>query len=80
MSIPNAEGIYEVKAGPALRRIIDFGDMEHSVSVLPSGQSGNFMSPHYGDQAEMFAKGEFRLQMTNKDEIKKIGKKLVLKP
>lgn len=80
MSIPNAEGMYEVKAGPALRRIIDFGDMEHSVSVLPSGQSGNFMSPHYGDQAEMFAKGEFRLQMTNKDEIKKIGKKLVLKP
>lgn len=79
-SIPNADGKYEVKAGPAMRRIIDFNDMDHSVSILPTGQSGNFMSPHYGDQAEMFAKGEFRLQMTNKEEIKKIGKKLVMKP
>lgn len=80
MSIPDGSGEYKVKAGPALRRIIDFADMDHSVSILPSGQSGNFMSPHYGDQAEMFAKGEFRLQMTNKEEIQKIGKKLVMKP
>lgn len=80
MSIPNADGEYKVKAGPAMRRVIDFADLDHSVSILPSGQSGNFMSPHYGDQAEMFAKGEFRLQMTNKEEIQKIGKKLLMKP
>ena len=63
------EGTYMVKGGPAKRRIVDFSDIEHSVSVLPTGQSGNFMSPHYDDQAQMFVNGEFRLQKMNQKEI-----------
>ena len=76
-----AEGRYMVKGGPAKRRIIDFSDIEHSISVLPTGQSGNFMSPHYDDQAQMFVKGEFRLQKMNEKEIKeKKSKRLKLRP
>ena len=75
----NEEGKYKVSSGPAKRRIIDFSDLEHSVSVLPTGQSGNPMSPHYSDQAQLFVDGKFRLQMTNKAEIIANSKKLVLK-
>ena len=71
------EGTYTVRGGPAKRRIVDFSDIEHSVSVLPTGQSGNFMSPHYDDQAQMFVKGEFRLQKMNEKEIKAKGSKLL---
>ena len=66
----NGTGKYEVVSGPAVRRIIDFADMEHSVNVLPTGNSGNPLSPHYADQAQLFVDGEFRMQMMNEEEIK----------
>ncbi len=75
----NSSGKYEVVSGPAVRRIIDFADIEHSINVLPTGNSGNPLSPHYADQAKMFVDGDFRLQMMNEKEIKEEGRKLILK-
>ncbi len=64
------DGTYETKAGPSSRRAINMADLESdSWSILPTGQSGNVMSPHYKDQAEMFINGEFRRQLMNKEEI-----------
>ncbi|MEX0290113.1 MAG: penicillin acylase family protein, partial [Flavobacteriaceae bacterium] len=63
------DGLYKVGSGPSTRRIIDFSDIENSISILPTGQSGNPFSRHYEDQAEMYLKGEFRKMMMNKEEI-----------
>ncbi len=60
---------YPVKSGPAMRILIDFADVENSLSILPTGQSGNPFSNHYGDQADMFAQGEWRKQRMNKKDI-----------
>lgn len=46
--------------GPSKRRIIDLSDPENSWSVLPTGNSGNQGSPFYGDQIDLFLKGEYR--------------------
>ncbi|KAB5491841.1 MULTISPECIES: penicillin acylase family protein [Flagellimonas] len=62
-------GFYKVSSGPSTRRIVDFSDIENSISILPTGQSGNPFSKHYKDQAEMYVKGEFRKMMMNKQEI-----------
>lgn len=70
-------GLYKVTAGPSTRRVIDFSDIENSWSILPTGQSGNPFSPHYEDQAQMFAKGEFRKMMLNKKEIKEASKNVL---
>ena len=75
----NPDGIYEVSYGPAMRRIIDFSDIENAISVLPTGNSGNVMSRHYSDQARLFVEGRFRPMMINKKEIKKSANKLVIK-
>ncbi|GAA4043568.1 penicillin acylase family protein [Flavobacterium chungnamense] len=72
-----SNGIYEVKAGPSTRRIIDFSDVENSVSILPTGNSGNPMSKHYNDQAEMYNQGKFRKMKMNKKEIIASSTKLV---
>tara|TARA_R110002167_G_scaffold339167_1_gene546844 strand:+ start:1556 stop:3955 length:2400 start_codon:yes stop_codon:yes gene_type:complete len=64
-------GLYKTSSGPSTRRIVDFSDIENSISILPTGQSGNPFSSHYKDQAEMFVNGEFRKMMMYKDEIKK---------
>ena len=74
------DGIYKVTAGPSTRRIIDFSDVENSVSILPTGQSGVPTSPHYDDQAEMYAQGKFRKMKMNKKEIIATSTKLVFKP
>ena len=72
--------VYEVKAGPSTRRIIDFSDVENSVSILPTGQSGVPSSKHYNDQAEMYAQGKFRKMKMNKMEIETTSTKLVFVP
>ena len=72
--------VNEVKAGQSARRVIDFSDVENSVSILPSGQSGNPMSKHYSDQAQMYTDGKFRKMKMNKDEIIKTSTKLVFIP
>ncbi len=74
----NAEGIYPVPSGPALRILLDFDDLENSISINPTGQSGNVMSPHYDDQAEMFVNGKYRPQLMNKTKIEAEGRLLII--
>ncbi|SHF68888.1 penicillin amidase [Flavobacterium fluvii] len=76
----NDDGNYAVTAGPSTRRVIDFSDIENSMSILPTGQSGNPFSKHYKDQAEMYNSGKFRKMKLNKEEIIKTSAKLVFLP
>jgi penicillin amidase len=80
MFIPKENGENKVIGGPSTRRIIDFSDIENSLSILPTGQSGNPMSRHYDDQNTMFLEGKFRKMMMNKKEIISKSTKLVFKP
>ncbi|MFA5297594.1 MAG: penicillin acylase family protein [Lutibacter sp.] len=73
-------GLYKVNAGPSTRRIIDFSDIENSMSILPTGESGNPFSKHYKDQAEMYNKGEFRKMKMNEEEIKSVSTILIISP
>ena len=73
-------GYFKVDGGPALRKITDFSNIENGETVSPTGQSGNVMSAHYRDQAEMFATGKFRKMLMNRDEIKTKSTTLLLKP
>ena len=75
----NETGIYKVKAGPSTRRVIDFSNIENSVSILPTGQSGNVFSKHYKDQAQKYVNGEFVKTILNKDEIERSKNVLVFK-
>jgi penicillin amidase len=74
-------GYFPVSGGPALRKMTDFGDLENGQTVSPTGQSGDVMSDHYDDQAEMFVSGKFRKMLMNEEAIRSSsGNKLLLKP
>jgi len=74
-------GYFQVNGGPALRKIMDFSDVEKGETVSPSGQSGNVMSPFYSDEAEMYATGKFRRMLMNREEIENVSEnRLVLSP
>ena len=69
----DSTGRYPITYGPALRRIVDFGDPENGRSVLPTGQSGYFMSKHYADQAQLFVEGGSRPERMNRADIERVN-------
>ena len=72
---------YKVTYGPSTRRLIDYGDLSKSYTILPTGNSGNFMSPHFDDQAQMYLKGEYRVVNFTAEQIKANKRhELVLEP
>lgn len=76
----NGDGNYKVKSGPSTRRIIDFSDVENSVTIIPTGQSGNVFSKHYNDQSQKYLDGEFVKMLINQEDIQRSKDKLVLRP
>ncbi|OYT14990.1 MAG: penicillin acylase family protein [Bacteroidetes bacterium 4572_77] len=61
--------IHSVRSGPALRVIIDFAEVEQAVNISPTGQSGNFRSPHYADQAQLYVDGVYRNMLMDKKDL-----------
>ena len=57
--------------GALLRYIIDFADRKNSRRVIPAGISGNFMSPHYDDQADLWREGRYRPFVMDRQSIEK---------
>ena len=70
---------FDVRAGSSMRRVIDFANFDNGFSILPTGQSGVFNSPHYKDQTSLYNKGEFKSFKFSKKAImnQKSVKKLV---
>ncbi|WP_306644028.1 penicillin acylase family protein [Sanyastnella coralliicola] len=73
---PSSAGYYIGRFGAQMRIVLDLSDVGNSESIAPTGQSGHRMSKYYDDQADMYRKGEFRLQRISADPN---GKKLVFK-
>jgi penicillin amidase len=44
---------------PSWRQIIDLGDIDASVGVNTTGQSGHPASPHFRDQVALWAAGDY---------------------
>ncbi len=55
----NVEAGYEVVWLPSFRMVVDLGDLDRSVAMHTTGQSGHPYHPHYFDLAERWAAGEY---------------------
>jgi penicillin amidase len=63
----------------SLRAIYDLADLDRSLFIQSTGQSGNFLSPWYSNMAQRWAKVEYVTIPTRRDAIK-AAHRLVLKP
>jgi len=45
---------------PSWRLVVDLSDLDGSLAVLTTGQSGNPASPNWNDQSELWASGGLR--------------------
>jgi penicillin amidase len=69
---------YQVRSGASMRILIDLADMENSLSVIPTGQSGHVLSPHYQDQAPLYNAGKFRPQHMNWQKIEALAEGVLI--
>ncbi|WP_053148332.1 penicillin acylase family protein [Pseudomonas sp. Pf153] len=60
---------WPVTYGPSTRRIIDFADPSHSVTINPVGQSGVPFDKHYEDQAEAYIEGVYHQAHLAEEEV-----------
>ncbi len=57
---------YRNRHGAAYRAIYDFDDLEQSIFIQSTGQSGNLMSQHYRDFAKLWSRSKFIKMTTDK--------------
>ena len=50
---------FRITHGASVRLVMDVGEWDNSVCINAPGQSGDPRSPHYGDLAPEWAKGEY---------------------
>ena len=63
-SIINATGWtlgsgFEVDWLPSMRMVVDLGNMNNSVTVHTTGESGHAYAPHYADMSPLWATGQY---------------------
>ena len=63
------KGKFDVVVGASMRMIVNLADIEHPLSINSTGQSGQPVSTHYGDQARMWSYGEYKKNVTNEQEM-----------
>ncbi|MCG3227474.1 MAG: penicillin acylase family protein [Candidatus Heimdallarchaeota archaeon] len=63
--------------GASERMIIDFNNLNNSLSIIPSGERGITNSKHYVDQLEMFLRGEYHVQYFSADTVEKFQEKWI---
>ncbi len=70
---------FAVRSHASERQIVDLADVDASLSIIPTGQSGQPYSPHWGDQTPMWASGGYKPMALSRDKIGKLEGKLVLR-
>lgn len=68
---------FQVKAGPSVRRVIEFGSQTTAFCILPVGNSGHILSPFYQNQFDLYQKGEFHIEILSNEELEKTGYQLL---
>lgn len=64
---------FEMKSGAAIRLVVDMADLSTMTVMSPPGQSGHYLSPHYGDLAETWAKGgQVSAHYTSAEKLEKL--------
>lgn len=60
---------FENILGPSMRFIMDFNDIQHSQTIITTGQSGQPLHENYSDQTRLWLYGDFKKTTTSELEM-----------
>ncbi len=69
---------YTVTDGVSYRQIVDLGNFNRSISVIPTGQSGDPRSKHYADMIDLWRKVEYHPTLWERTDIERHAESRVL--
>jgi len=67
------QGIKRCSGGTVARMIVDLNELDNTLSILSTGQSGQMNDVHYQDQVSLFTRGYYHPNLFDLDKIKKTG-------
>lgn len=68
---------FRVVLGATVRVVIDVGGWDNSRWINAPGQSGDPRSPHYGDLAELWSRGEFVPMLYSRDAVDAAAERVI---
>ena len=71
---------FTVRSHASERQIVDLGDLDGSVSILPTGQSGQPFSKHWGDQTQLWSSGGTKPMPLSRDRLGQLEGRSVYRP
>ncbi len=60
---------FRLRVGPAMRFVVSARDRDRAGTILPGGQSGDRLSPHYDDQLPLFLEGRLKPAPVSREAI-----------
>ncbi|HKY50913.1 MAG TPA: penicillin acylase family protein [Candidatus Limnocylindria bacterium] len=70
---------FALRSHASHRQIVDFADIDASISIIPTGQSGHPFSGHWRDQTELWARGDYKPMALSRERIGELEGKLILR-
>jgi penicillin amidase len=65
---------FHMLAGPSQRHIFDLANTDRSQQIMPGGISGNFMSPYYADQVDLWRAVKYRPFYLERENVETVAK------
>ena len=79
--VPKEDTTFQTIVGPSWRMVVDFADVDAASFVIPAGNSGNPMSPHFFDFNQMWQDGRYWSIPISEERVKKNSASvLILQP
>lgn len=60
---------YEVDWLPSMRMVVDLGNLQNSVAIHTTGQSGHAFHPHYTDMVDLWRNIQYRPMLWDREQI-----------
>ena len=70
---------FALRSHASERQIVDLADVDASLSIIPTGQSGQPFLSHWGDQTAMWANGEYKPMVLSRERIGPLAGKLIFR-
>jgi penicillin amidase len=71
---------YAIDTHASERQIVDLGDLDASVSILPTGQSGQPFSKHWGDQTPLWSAGQTKPMPLSRERLGQLEGRQIYRP